>query len=126
MSVLRRKRAWPRRTRGLTRVKGAIVAGVAAVVTLGALGGIAVATPPSGLSATPIGAGDLAHAVRVKLKDHGGFGDGVDVTRIQMTRFELAPGGTFGGTSTAGLCGSSSRRARSRSMRVTRAALRRP
>ena len=96
MSVLRRKHAWPRRTRGLTRVKGAIVAGVAAVVTLGALGGIAVATPPAGLSATPIGAGNLEHAVRVKLKDHGGFGDGVDVTRIQMTRFELAPGGTFG------------------------------
>ena len=39
MSVLRRNHVWPRRTRGLTRVKGAIVAGVAAVVTLGALGG---------------------------------------------------------------------------------------
>ena len=75
MSVLRRKRAWPRRTRGLTCVKGAIVAGVAAVVTLGALGGIAVATPPAGLSATPIGAGNLEHAVRVKLKDHGGCRD---------------------------------------------------
>ena len=36
----------------------------------------------------------------MKLKDDGGlhnrFGPGVDVKRIQMARFELAPGGTFG------------------------------
>lgn len=96
MSVFRRKHGRSRGTHGLIGVKGAIVASLAVAVTLSALGGVAIATPPAGLSATPIGAGDLAHAVRVKLKEHEGFGDGVAVKRIQMTRFELAPGGTFG------------------------------
>jgi quercetin dioxygenase-like cupin family protein len=96
MSAFRWKHGRPRRTHGATWVRVAIVASVAAAVMLSALGGIAVATPPSGLSATPLGVGELANAVRVKLKDDEGFGDGVAVKRIQMTRFELAPGGTFG------------------------------
>ena len=96
MSVFRRKHGRSPRTHSLIGVKGVIVAGMAVAVALSALGGVAIATPPSGLSATPIGAGDLAQAVRVKLKEHEGFGDGVAVKRIQMTRFELAPGGTFG------------------------------
>lgn len=96
MRAFRQKHGLPRRTHRTTLIRAVIAASVAAVVTLSVLGGVAVATPPSGLSGTPLGVGELANPVRVKLKDDGGFGDGVAVKRIQMSRFELAPGGTFG------------------------------
>jgi quercetin dioxygenase-like cupin family protein len=59
--------------------------------------GTVTATPPSGLTAEPLAAGDLKQPVRLKLKDdHGGFGPGINVTRITTVKYTLEPGGTFG------------------------------
>lgn len=73
-----------------------LLAATAAVVAL-VSGRPAQATPPSGLSSTPLAAGTLPDTIRVKLKDaDGGFGDGTAVDQIVVVRYELEPGGTFG------------------------------
>lgn len=84
------------RKHGSTWARTVIAGTVIGVVALSVLGGMALATPTSGLGATPLGGGNLENPIRLKFKDGEGFGDGVAVERIQMTRFELAPGGTFG------------------------------
>ena len=57
----------------------------------------ALATPPEGLSGTPLAAGTIDEAVRAKFKDGAdGFGRGTDVSNIVMVKFVLEPGGTFG------------------------------
>lgn len=55
------------------------------------------ATPGSGVTPEVIASGVLPEVVRAKFKDsHGGFGDGFDVSRVQMVRFTVVPGGYFG------------------------------
>lgn len=71
-----------------------VLAGILAIVV-----GVvpALATPPDGLSGTPLAAGTMDEAVRAKFKDGaGGFGRGTAVTDIRMVKFVLQPGGTFG------------------------------
>lgn len=58
--------------------------------------GTASATPAQGVTQTPIGAGALPEAIRVKFKDNGGFGDGLDISNIAIVRNSVAPGGYFG------------------------------
>ncbi|MDX1614071.1 MAG: cupin domain-containing protein [Candidatus Promineifilaceae bacterium] len=78
------------------------VALLAAIVFAGLLSLVvgvvpALATPPDGISASPIAAGALDEPIRAKFKDGaGGFGDGTDVTNLMMVKFDLQPGGTFG------------------------------
>jgi quercetin dioxygenase-like cupin family protein len=57
----------------------------------------ATATPPSGLTATPLAAGALPEPIRLKLRDdRSGFGAGTSVSQIVMVKFTLESGGTFG------------------------------
>jgi quercetin dioxygenase-like cupin family protein len=57
----------------------------------------AIATPPSGLTTTEIGTGDLPDPVRVKLKDERtGHEPRVDASRIVVSEFNLQPGGETG------------------------------
>jgi quercetin dioxygenase-like cupin family protein len=60
--------------------------------------GTASATPPQGVSQTPIASGVLPDAVRAKFKraQDTGFGDGLDVSNIQIVKNVVQPGGYFG------------------------------
>ncbi len=86
------------KVRGRARfVSGRLVLAMLALARGGALlARTASATPPSGLTATPITAGNLPGVVSAKFKDSGGFGRGTDVSRIVVVRYALEPGGTFG------------------------------
>ncbi len=55
---------------------------------------LARATPPSGLTATPLGAGNLPQPVQINL--NGGMGPGIAVAQLMTTKYVLEPGGTFG------------------------------
>lgn len=55
------------------------------------------ATPGSGVTPSPIAAGDLTEPFRVKFKEEGtGFGSGVDVAQFSVVKFTIEPGGVFG------------------------------
>jgi hypothetical protein len=62
-----------------------------------ALPGTASATPPSGVTQTPIASGVLAEPIRAKFKqDAAGFGDGLDVSNIAIVRNTVQPRGYSG------------------------------
>lgn len=68
----------------------ALLVGLALVAT-------ATATPGAGIASTPIAAGELPGPIQAKFKEQGGgYGIGVEVSRISMVKFALEPGGTFG------------------------------
>jgi quercetin dioxygenase-like cupin family protein len=75
-------------------------AAIALLLMIGAallLAGTTWATPGSGVTPETIAGGDLPEVVRAKFKDsHGGFERGFDVSRVQLVRFTVAPGGYFG------------------------------
>jgi quercetin dioxygenase-like cupin family protein len=54
------------------------------------------ATPGVGVTQTPVAAGTLPEAVRMKLKDGGGFGDGLDITNVAVVKNIVPPGAYFG------------------------------
>jgi len=56
----------------------------------------AFATPGSGVTPTPITSGVLPEPIRVKLKHEDGFGDGTEVSNINIVKYTVAPGGYFG------------------------------
>jgi quercetin dioxygenase-like cupin family protein len=59
--------------------------------------GTALATPPSGVSQTPVASGVLHEPISAKFKDaKGGFGDGLDVSNIAIVKNIVQPGGYFG------------------------------
>jgi quercetin dioxygenase-like cupin family protein len=70
---------------------------IAAIIGSLLISQIAGATPPAGLSATPIASGALSETQQVKFKGHhGGFGKGTEVSTISIVRYEIEPGGSFG------------------------------
>src|SRR5687768_2325803 len=70
---------------------------IALLVTSSLTPGTAMATPPSGVSQTPVASGMLHEPISVKFKDeHGGFGDGLDVSNIAIVKNIVQPGGYFG------------------------------
>jgi quercetin dioxygenase-like cupin family protein len=55
------------------------------------------ATPGNGVTPVVIASGELQEIVRAKFKDSdGGFGDGFDVSSVQVVKFTVVPGGYFG------------------------------
>ena len=75
----------------------AILALVSLVMSSLLLAKSVAATPPSGLSSTPVASGALPEMIRAKFKaGEGGFTNGTEVKNIVMVKFTLGPGGTFG------------------------------
>jgi quercetin dioxygenase-like cupin family protein len=59
--------------------------------------GTAGATPPSGVTTTPIASSVLPEAVRVKIGSQGeGFGNGTEASDLSIIKNTFAPGGSFG------------------------------
>jgi quercetin dioxygenase-like cupin family protein len=58
--------------------------------------GTALATPGNGVSQTPVASGVLPEPVRMKLKNEGGFGDGLAVSNVAIVKNVVQPGGYFG------------------------------
>lgn len=55
------------------------------------------ATPGSGMTPSPIAAGELPEPIRLKFKtERSGFGNGTEVTNLSMVKFVVIPGGKFG------------------------------
>lgn len=67
-----------------------------AIVVTALLAQGAGATPPSGVTPYPIASGALEDPIRVKFKDEGGFGRGIEVETITVVKFVVEPGGAFG------------------------------
>jgi quercetin dioxygenase-like cupin family protein len=55
-----------------------------------------MATPGQGVSQTQIASGVLPEPVGMKLKHHGGFGSGLDVSNVTIVKNVVQPGGYFG------------------------------
>jgi quercetin dioxygenase-like cupin family protein len=60
------------------------------------LAGQALATPPKDVVGEPLAPGSLLEPIRVKFKDHGGFGNGTAVSQISVIKYTVQPGGRFG------------------------------
>jgi quercetin dioxygenase-like cupin family protein len=74
------------------------LAAVALTIVLGALFLVRPtwATPGWGVTPEPVAAGQMPEVVRAKFKDEGGFERGFDVSRVEMIKYTVVPGGYFG------------------------------
>jgi hypothetical protein len=66
------------------------------MITISFAAGTVMATPGQGVSQTAIASGTLPEPIRVKIKDGGGFGDGLDISNLSIVRNVVQPGGYFG------------------------------
>jgi len=71
-------------------------AALALLLTSSFVASTAFATSGNGVVPTPITSGVLPEPIRVKLKDHEGFGNGTAVSNINIVKYTVAPGGKFG------------------------------
>ena len=57
---------------------------------------VAPMTAGYGITQTPVASGVLHDAVRMKFKQDGGFGSGLDVSNVAIVKNTIIPGGYFG------------------------------
>ena len=91
-----------RRVREAALLGAALLVAMTAELATARQAWAAPATGPNGVYPVAAAAGPLSEAMRVKLKDDAGFGDGTSVAGIATVEFRVVPRGYFGWHTHAG------------------------